>query len=384
MEPKIRTRILCVDDEPNVLSGLSLNLGRKYDVLTAGGGTAGLEILEKDATVAVIISDMRMPGMDGAAFLSRARVLCPDSVRLLLTGQSDLDSAVSAVNEGQIFRFLTKPCPLPTLLAAVEGAVGQNRLLTSERVLLEQTLHGSIKALTDILSLTNPVSFGRATRIKQQVVALAAKLDMPERWQVEVAAMLSQLGCVTLPSETVEKMYFGRPVTPEEQKMIARVPAVTEQLLGNIPRLEVVQGILSSYSKPYRPLPATEVDPVKKLIDRGAQVLRVAVDFDVLEAQGSSDSLAVDTIRGRADRYDPEVIRALVAVKAGTGARATVREIPLTALRVGMVCADDVKMLTGTLLVTRGYEVTPSFLERIRNFRGGTVKEPLRVIVPKD
>jgi hypothetical protein len=186
-----------------------------------------------------------------------------------------------------------------------------------------------------------------------------------------------------LPAETVEKMYFGRALSAEEEKMAARTPIVTEQLLGNIPRLEAVRGILAGYSKPYRRQPVPETDPSKLLVDLGAQILRVALDYDVLEAQGNTDSLVVDTMRGRADRYDPEVLAALVALRGGSTPRAEVREVPLSGLRVGMVCADDVKMLNGTLLVARGYEVTASLLERIRNFRGGTVKEPLRVIVPK-
>ena len=123
---KIRTRVLCVDDEPHVLEGLSLHLRRRYDVDTATSGGAGLDILKADATIAVVLSDMRMPGMDGASFLARAKEVAPDAVRLLLTGQADLDSAIAAVNEGQIFRFLTKPCPPPTLLGAVAAATEQH------------------------------------------------------------------------------------------------------------------------------------------------------------------------------------------------------------------------------------------------------------------
>ena len=149
-------RILCVDDERAVLDGLSLHLRRRYQVLTAQSGAEGLEILGREAGINVVVSDMRMPVMDGAAFLTRARALVPDVVRVLLTGQADLDSAIAVINEGRIFRFLTKPCPPATMMGALEAAVEQHRLITSERVLLEQTLHGSIKALTDILALANP------------------------------------------------------------------------------------------------------------------------------------------------------------------------------------------------------------------------------------
>src|SRR5205823_11426086 len=128
-------------------------LRRRFDVASATSGADGLAALEKaTGAVAVVISDMRMPAMNGAAFLAQVRQRWPDTVRMLLTGQSEIEAAIAAVNEGQIFRFLSKPCPADQLLAAVMAAVAQHDLITAERVLLEQTLHGSIKTLTEILS----------------------------------------------------------------------------------------------------------------------------------------------------------------------------------------------------------------------------------------
>src|SRR4051812_43176501 len=105
MATKNLTKVLCVDDEPEILEGLSLHLRRRYDVLTATSGAAGLELLRADQSVAVVVSDMQMPSMNGAAFLMQARGIVPDAVRLLLTGHANLDSAIAAVNDGQIFRF---------------------------------------------------------------------------------------------------------------------------------------------------------------------------------------------------------------------------------------------------------------------------------------
>ncbi|MBI6546352.1 MAG: response regulator, partial [Cyanobacteria bacterium NC_groundwater_1444_Ag_S-0.65um_54_12] len=142
-----RLKILCVDDETQILAGLAWHLRRQYEMIAALNAPAGLEALERDGSIAIVLSDMRMPGMDGAAFLSRVRQVAPDAARILLTGHADLEVAINAVNEGQIFRFLTKPCPPPVLLAAVNAAAEQYRLITAERVLLGQTLGGSIKAL---------------------------------------------------------------------------------------------------------------------------------------------------------------------------------------------------------------------------------------------
>jgi response regulator RpfG family c-di-GMP phosphodiesterase len=381
MDTNSLPRILCVDDERAVLDGLSLHLRRRHQVFTAQSGAEGLEILRREPAMAVVVSDMRMPGMNGATFLAQAREIAPDAVRLLLTGQADMDSAIAAINQGQIFRFLSKPCPPPMMMAAIEAALELNRLITAERVLLEQTLHGSIKAMTDILALSNPMAFGRATRIKQLVTELAGKLGAKDVWQVEVAAMLSQLGTMTLPAETAEKLYLGHLLSPEEQAMATRAPVVTEQLVRNIPRLDVVADILAAQARKRKSNDAVAGNERAAQIEFMAQLLRAAVDFDVLESQGSLGSLATDTMRSRLDRYEPRVVEALAELRGSEAPRVGIREVSLAVLTVGMVLVDDVKMQNGTLLVARGYEITPSFLERVRNLKPGTVKEPLRVVL---
>lgn len=374
-------RILCVDDEPNVLEGLGLHLRRRYDVVTATSGKAALELLAKSREVAVIVSDMRMPGMDGATFLRESRLVAPDATRVLLSGHADVDSAVAAVNEGQIFRFLTKPCPPPQLLSAIEAGVEQHRLVTAERILLEQTLHGSIEALTAVLALTSPMAFGRAELLKRLASDLAIKRELPDRWQVEVAAMLSQLACVSLPAETAEKVYYGQPLTEQEQAMVSQLPAVTEKLLAHIPRLEAVREILALAARPRRP-PVAE-GGLQTTVARASEILRVAIDFDALLCRGTATDVAIGVLRGRTNGYDAEVLAALAQIKAGGAAHAEVRELPLALLRVGMVVAEDLRMTSGTLLATKGYEITSSFVERARNFRSGSVNEPVRVFVPR-
>ena len=149
--------VLCVDDEPQILAGLSVSLRRRYEVLPAASGAEALAVLASRPDVAVVVSDMRMPVMDGAAFLAKAKDVAPDAVRMLLTGYTDIDAAMNAVNQGQIFRFLTKPCPTMTLLSSVYHAVEHHKLVTAQRVLLEQTLRGVIKTLTGVLAVTSPV-----------------------------------------------------------------------------------------------------------------------------------------------------------------------------------------------------------------------------------
>jgi response regulator RpfG family c-di-GMP phosphodiesterase len=371
-----------VDDEPQVLSGLSLHLRRRYEVETATSGQAALELLARQPPAAVVISDMRMPGMNGAEFLAKASSSFPHTTRILLTGHAEVDAAIAAVNKGAVFRFLVKPCPPPELLSAVEAAAELHRLTIAEQHLLEQTLHGSIKMLTDVMAITNPVAFGRAQRIKQHVTALADKLELAELWQVEVAAMLSQRATFALPAETMEKVYYGAELSAEEQGMLDRSPDVTEQLLGHIPRLESVRAILSRYREPYRAVEKNaERTLAEEQLSRWTQMLRISIDFDDLEAQGQSTAAALTALKGRADSYDPALLVAFLSLFGQRKEGDKIRDISVAALRSGMVLAADVKMATGALFVARGYEVTSAFLERIRNFRPGSVREPLKVLI---
>lgn len=382
METMELPRILCVDDEPNVLAGLERQLRRSFAVTTAVGGSAGLAVLAEAPPFAVVISDMRMPDMNGAAFLSRVREMAPTTVRMLLTGQADLADTIRAVNEGNIFRFLSKPCPSETLAAALQAGVEQYRLVTAERELLEHTLHGTIKTLSEILGLANPAAFGRASRAKEQVGMLAAKLDLPNRWEVEVGALLSQIGCVTLPPSTAEKLYHGRDLSADEQAMTDQLPQLASQLLGNIPRLETVKEILTYQAKHFDGggLPKDAVRGAR--IPVGARLLKIVLDFDALESREIAGRDALDILRGRSGWYDPELLQTFAELRGHAAGDGAVRELRLQDLRIGMIFAEDATTHKGVLLIARGQEVTASLLQRIRNFSANLgAREPVRMIV---
>lgn len=370
--------ILCVDDEPKVLEGLVLSLRRHYRVSTATSGHAGLAMVEGGDPPAIVVSDMRMPEMDGATFLSRVKALAPDIVRILLTGQADLESAVAAVNQGQIFRFLTKPCSAQNFLAAIAAAAEQHRLVIAEKELLEKTLRGSIKALTEILSLANPLIFGRATRLKQHASELLAGLGVPFSWQLEVAIMLSQIGCIVLTPENNEKLYYGKPLTPVEVESTQYVPKISLQLLENIPRLELVCAILDAQECNFDGSGATLGAPQGESIPLGARVLRLVTDYDFLEAGGLSAAAAISTMQGRKGRYDPKLLSVLSRAK--NKAAPGVSQIHLSGLKVGMLLVQDVMSTAGAVLVPRGHEVTQAILTRLASLQPGSVREPLMIL----
>jgi response regulator RpfG family c-di-GMP phosphodiesterase len=371
-------RILCVDDDPNVLEGIARGLRRDYDVTTATSAAEGLAAIASNGGFAIVMSDLRMPGRDGISFLAEVHRVAPDTVRVLLTGQADLDGAIAAINDGHIFKFLTKPLPLALLLKALAGAGEQYRLITSERVLLEQTLHGSLKALADILALAQPTAFGRATRLKRHVSELAQRVGVADRWQIEIAALLSQVGAITLQPDLLEKLYYGRPLNRQETALAARLPRIAEQLIEDIPRLEGVRDILKHVDTPFA---SGTRGGTPQVVPIGARLLAIAIDFDVLDAQGMLPGLAMDTLEGRAGRYDPTLLREFRALRGLDEKKHGVREMRLVDVSVGMVFATDVLSANGQLLIARGQEVTTSLRERIENYWASFANStPVRMI----
>jgi response regulator RpfG family c-di-GMP phosphodiesterase len=371
-------RVLCVDDEPRVVEGLVLHLRKDYDVHTALSGDEALQKLKHVGGVAVVISDMRMPGMDGATLLHRVMSSYPDAARILLIGEPGRDAAVAAVNKAQIFRFLTKPCPPDQLRTAVEAGVLQYQLVRAERTILKETLVGSIKALMDVLAITNPVAFGRASRLKRLAIEFGHTLEHTEFWQLEAAAMLSQLGYLSLPTQLVEKLYYGERLTPEEKTLAGGVTDLAMKLLGNIPRLEPVLQIVAA-------LRWTD-EQIARLGDGtvgiGTRILGLVLEYDSLVTQGHSVDVAVQTLRRRNSRFGTRLVEQFAThLGAGSGAN-ELRAISLRSVLPGMIIMQDVRTHMGTLLVARGFEVSSTFLERIQNFGPDLLGETVKVMVP--
>lgn len=374
--PPTTMSILCVDDEPRVLDGLKLTLRRGFDVSTATSGAEGLAMLKQMAGAAVVVSDMRMPGMDGAAFLTKVKELWPDSTRLLLTGETGRDAAVAAVNEGQIFRFLTKPCAPEKLTAAVEAAVRQHQLITAEKVLLQQTVLGSIQALVDVLAIVNPIAFGRGGRIKRLATELAAASGLAPSWELEAAALLSQVGYVSLPIDLVEKAVGGEPLNTDEKLLLSEVPKVTQRLLARIPRLENVAAILA-----YATQPQIGKTPALAEVAANAAVLIIVLEFDALTSRGESAQTAIATLRARWGAKHASLLAHLAALQNTADSGTRLREIRLSDVVPGMILVDDLRTDLGTLLVSSGYEVSQSFVDRMRNFGHRLLEERVRVRV---
>jgi response regulator RpfG family c-di-GMP phosphodiesterase len=377
----MKPKILFVDDDPNILSGFNRQLHTRFDVDTALGGEEGLVALNSRGPYAVIVADMRMPGMDGIQLLTRVKESAPDTVRIMLTGQSDAQTAIEAINQGNIFRFLTKPCAHSLLVSVLNDSVRQYRLIMAEKELLEKTLKSSIGVLTDLLSIVNPSAFGRASRVRCLVRDLGAVLKVDEPWQMEVGAMLSQVGCVTVPEETLAKVYHGEVLSPEEMQMFQAHPGIGRDLIGSIPRLETIAEITAYQEKHFNGAGMPEDDRMGNQIPLGARILKIALDFDTLTSAGRSCAEAYSIMRTREGWYDPSILEALTHI-VDLKSTQEIAFVNVEDLSTNMTIADDVKTPSGMLLISKGQEATPSIRMRLLNYkRMRGIREPIKVVI---
>jgi response regulator RpfG family c-di-GMP phosphodiesterase len=360
-ENPVKEKILFVDDDLSVLEGYRRVLHEEFQPDTAVGGEDGLDAIAKAGPYAVVVSDMRMPTMDGVQFLSCISRISPNTVRVMLTGYGDLQSAIGAVNEGHIFRFLTKPCEADVLNKTLIACLVQYRLVTAEKELLEQTLTGSIKVLTDVLSLANPAAFSRAARIRRYVQHLAAQLGLDARWQYEIAAMLSQLGCIALPSEIIEAAYCGKQLSRDEQTAFDMHPSVARNLLGNIPRLDCVAWMVGQ-QRFGAAVPDAQVSPSMRI---GADILRVAIALDDLKINGHNDTEAFAKLK-QDPQFDPTIVIALRSLPAESGGMES-KAVRIPDLFPGMILQEEIRTKGEVLVAGNGQEVTYPLIVRLNH-----------------
>lgn len=373
-------KILFVDDDLLIRRAYTRRLQDRFQLETAGDGTEGLQILQQQGPFAVVVSDMRMPGMNGIEFLLNVKTQSPDSVRMILTGNADMQTAIDAVNEGNVFRFMTKPCPAEILAKALEAGLKQYQLVMAERELLGQTLRGSIQVLTEILSLVNPVAFSQSSRIRRVVRDIAIHLNLDNPWQFELAAMLSHVGCVTVPSAILDKVYKGEVLGDDEAEIFLAHPAIGAGLLDKIPRLDSIGRMIEGQQQPMQ----IYIDPqqaicTEDIIGLGAQLLKLALDFDQMAQRGLSNQEIILTLRKENSTYNPYLLQALTHI-AGVEDALKIQKVMVRNLLIGMIVEEDIWSNNGQLLVQKGQELTDLVLARLCNFAKNVgVKQPIKV-----
>ncbi len=379
----MKPRILLVDDEENVLQAYLRVLRGRFDLDTALGGETALMSMRDRGPYAVVVSDMRMPGMDGVAFLAKAMDQHPNTVRIMLTGNADQGTAMEAVNQGSIFRFLAKPCDSEVLGRVLDQAVRQHQLIVAEKSLVEETLKGAIRMLVELLSFLDPISFGRAQAMAEHAEAIGAEMGMENPWVLGIASILSQIGILTLPEGVASKLHTGVYLNSVERDLSNRIPEIGFDLIKNIPRLEEVAESVLYMSKNYNGSGYPPDGKKGEEIPLGGRILRIVWDFERLLSRFGNPIATVRDMEARTTWYDLDVLHAFIRCLERKGAEPppqVTQEINLHELRIGHVLLTGIETVNGLLVIPPGTTVGLAHLQKLRNFaRLSGIREPLVV-----
>ncbi len=349
-------KILLVDSDAQVLEDLSAALGQHYPLVTAASGKAALQAMAGGDPVAVLVCNLELPDMDGAALLARVGELSPQTVRMAVSPRAEYKLALKAVNQGKAVKVLGRPLTPQSVAAALAEGLTLYQAYVREKELFRDTLQGTVKVLVDILGLVSPHAIGRSKRIKDRAMLLGRMLGAKPAWQLDLAVTLSHVGCVALPKQIVAKLENGEDFTPEERRQFDLHPRIAARLLHNIARMaNVAQIILNQNRK------ASENPPLE------SRILKAVLDLDHLERKGAPSAKALAAMRQRQGAYDPKVLDALAAYLKQCSEEAG-REVPLDQLEEGMVLAQDLLGNDGVKLLLKGQAVSKASLMRLKMF----------------
>ncbi len=377
--------ILLVDDDENLLSSFERHFRQHFTVLTSNSGETGLQRIKTDDRIKLVISDMNMPGMDGVEFLKQVMEYNPRIIRIMLTGRADINVAIEAVNEGNIFRFLTKPTTPEKLEKVIRDGLEQYRLVTVEKQLLSLTLNGSLEILNEVLSLTNPVAFGRSGRIKK-IIDHILKFDGFENvWQYQLAATLCLIGYISIPQPIQDKIFGNEKLLPGELDLMNKTPQIAFDLLKKIPRFEAIAQMILNQNKPYHQYSKTQGLLNHDPVEIGSQLLKIAMDVDAFITAGiSSEKIKEKLINDKEQLYNPHLAVSLLDYFTDYDHYDTIA-LAVHDLNVGMVLDQNVYSANGALLLVKGQEITEAVLPRIINFQQYVgIMQPIRVLVPPE
>jgi CheY-like chemotaxis protein len=359
-------RVLFVDDEQSLLNGIERRLAGQFDLATANSGAAAVDLMASSGPFAVVVTDMRMPKMDGVQLIKEARGRWPDTVYIMLTGNQDQLTAVQALNEGHVFRFLTKPCQSSDLIKAVEAGLRQFQLETGEKELLQKTFCGAVSVLTDVLALSHPNIFSRTERIEHICAALQEELGLGEHWEYKLAAKLGLLGFALQPESERMNVDMGTQLGGVVSDQFRRAAATGQRLIERIPRLATVAKIIGRQpdvdGSVVIQVPRTD----EAKANMGATLLRVAMLWDDVARQGLHGLEAVEELRRSLPKLSREMGDALLTIPV-EDMNETGVDIRLNELKEGMVLCDDIVSDNGSMLIRKGRRLTWTVIERLHN-----------------
>ncbi|HIA03383.1 MAG TPA: response regulator [Myxococcales bacterium] len=383
LPPPNEQTILIVDDSRSVvatLKALLAPLGHK--ILVARDGTDGLKIARTQHPDMMLL-DVMMPGLSGYEVCKelRADPETRDLPIVMVTALQDHESRIAGLKAGAD-DFLSKPIDRVELRTRVRATLKADRYRRQleQRQIHMATLQGSVAVMRDILSMVDPAVFGQAQRMERMARYLGEALGYSPIWELEVAALLCQVGCVTLPEDV--RAFSDQPerLNPRELKLVEHVPDVSASLLKHIPGFEPIAEIVAWQDKRFDGTGHPPVAVVGTDIPLGARIIRLVRDVLNMEDAGLTRRAALKRCENMPGHHDPVVLAAAIEHFA----RIVIVEklVSFGGLETGMITRSAIHDKSGRMMVAAGLEITPPLLAGLENvhFRVG-LKEPFEVKV---
>ncbi len=385
--------ILVVDDEPIILKALDKFLTRyQYNVFKADHAVDALKIL-RETDIGVIITDYQMPMLSGLEFLQQARTIQPLATRILITAIVDNATVVNAINDGEIFRFITKPWKGEELIATIHNAAQkyellrnnealQNQTLETNKTLEEQlqivknqrnelieTIENSVKLSLKVIESYHSVLGDRAREVQRIALILGKELGLDERelHQIRIAALVHEIGMVGLSRELIKK-WESSPgsLTPEEKKQVEHYPVLSEEMAAYVDSSGEISKIVRQQCEHFDGTGFPD-----KLQGQYIHLISKILSVSIFLARGANDpNRALDLMQASSGkRFDPDIVRAAVRapIFESRENRISTVEILVQELEQGMILAEPIVTNAGDLLMRKGEKMTPAFIQIINN-----------------
>lgn len=359
-------KILLIDDEPNVLNAFKRRLGSKYEVFASTSGSDALKIIKEHPEIAAVVSDMQMPGMNGTEILKEIAKKNPDCIRIMLTGMPDQKTAAQAINDGAVFRFLTKPCSLDDLEVALQYAIDHRRLLRHEKELLKNTLGGIIKLVSELISGIDPLGAEKADQTRR-IIKEICKAKEVQSLELELAPLFGNLGKLSLPLELLYKLTSNEELSIVEKKTANLSYSTSARLIRGIPRLDKIATIIECAHGDMEP-----PENLKQLV----QIYKLANKLLDIAQPGSSETLSLKelTLRslGQLNNQEQELIKFSLSqedvVKPVVDESVSGYLVSFSELCPGQMLMTDILDKSGKLLLKRGFMLSRATIERIKTY----------------
>lgn len=380
-----KSTILIVDDNPvnrNMMDSICKSLG--YITVTSVDGFDATEKV-RSTLPHLILLDIEMPGMDGKEFLKKFKSTKEgkEIPVLMVTSVEEVESMIECFKEGAD-DYITKPFEPEVLKARIENSLSKYLLHKLEKELLDKTFSGTIKILSDVLSTLSPTLFGRANRIRRIAKLLCDELSYSNPWEVEMAALFSLLGCITLPEEILDKISQGKILLPEEKLQYERHPISGYKLIAQIPRLEqVAQIILFQNIVTFTQFNILPSELLRKYtsVPYGAKILHAAIHYEAAQSKAKNRMDLMSFINST--DYEKDIYIAMERVMFIENGK-IMKQITVKELEIGMIFADDIFSSSGNRVASKWMEVSYSIQERLLQIHERvSVKEPIPVYTPK-